>query len=126
MVESAQPTRQLEQCERWLRHHAHDGCLLLAAGRIALRAKLWGKARGYLESSLTHSPSVEGWRLLGALLEAMDDTGAALEAYRKMSTLADQRAQEKQLGIRLEQPLPLPELPAPEEAHRQLADAQPG
>ena len=43
---------QLARVEKWLDDFGHNENLLLALGRIALRARLWGKAQGYLEASI--------------------------------------------------------------------------
>jgi HemY protein len=43
---------QLERAEKWLDDFGHSEHLLLALGRIAIRAQLWGKAQGYLEASI--------------------------------------------------------------------------
>jgi HemY protein len=43
---------QLARVEKWLDDFGHNENLLLALGRIAVRARLWGKAQGYLEASI--------------------------------------------------------------------------
>lgn len=43
---------QLARVEKWLDEFGHNENLLLALGRIAMRARLWGKAQGYLEASI--------------------------------------------------------------------------
>jgi HemY protein len=43
---------QLTRVEKWLDDFGHNENLLLALGRIAMRARLWGKAQGYLEASI--------------------------------------------------------------------------
>jgi HemY protein len=45
-------TSQLKQAEKWLADYVENEHLLLALGRICIRAKLWGKAQGYLEASI--------------------------------------------------------------------------
>ena len=45
-------TSQLKQTEKWLSDYGENEHLLLALGRICIRAKLWGKAQGYLEASI--------------------------------------------------------------------------
>ncbi|MCH8105300.1 MAG: tetratricopeptide repeat protein [Proteobacteria bacterium] len=47
---------QLKQAEKWLADYDQNEHLLLALGRICIRAKLWGKAQGYLEASIGVSP----------------------------------------------------------------------
>ena len=47
---------QLKQAEKWLADYDQNEHLLLALGRICIRAKLWGKAQGYLEASIGVNP----------------------------------------------------------------------
>ncbi len=74
---------QLEIAESWLRQHPDDAALLLALGKISVRNELWGKARGHLERSIELHPSAESWRLLGRVLEQMDEPQQAADCYRK-------------------------------------------
>ena len=48
---------QLKQAEKWLVDYGQDENLLLALGRICMRARLWGKAQGYLEASIGVRPT---------------------------------------------------------------------
>ena len=43
---------QLAHAEKWLDDFGHNENLLLALGRISMRARLWGKAQGYFEASI--------------------------------------------------------------------------
>jgi len=43
---------QLSRVEKWLDDYGHNEQLLLALGRISVRARLWGKAQGYFEASI--------------------------------------------------------------------------
>src|SRR5690606_29604513 len=45
--------RQIERAEGWLRSHPGDPALLLALGRLCARSQLWGKAKSYIEASLS-------------------------------------------------------------------------
>lgn len=49
---AANPNAQLARAEKWQDDFGHNENLLLALGRIAMRARLWGKAQGYLEASI--------------------------------------------------------------------------
>lgn len=51
-LSASDPTNQLKQAEKWLADYGENESLLLALGRICIRAKLWGKAQGYLEASI--------------------------------------------------------------------------
>jgi HemY protein len=82
-VETADAGRQLSFAEELLGRQPRSAVLLLALGRLALRARLWGKARSYLEASLGVAPSAEAYCELGNLLEQLGEGGAARDCYRK-------------------------------------------
>lgn len=82
------PQRPLAQAEGWLAAHPNDPALLLAAGRLARRARLWAKAQTYLESSLRLSPTSAGHLELAQLLDEMGDRSAAADHYRTGLQLA--------------------------------------
>ncbi|MCP3688821.1 MAG: heme biosynthesis protein HemY [Gammaproteobacteria bacterium] len=50
--QSSDLNAQLKQAEKWLIDYSQNENLLLALGRICIRARLWGKAQGYLEASI--------------------------------------------------------------------------
>jgi HemY protein len=77
------PAAQLSVAEGWLEEHPDDAVLLLALGKISLRNELWGKARGYLESSIARQPTPQAYRLLGSLLEHLQEADKASECYRR-------------------------------------------
>lgn len=73
----------IRHAESWLADNPEDGALLLALGRLCRKAKLWGKARSYLETSLGLEESRGGWLELAELLEELNENEAAGEAYRR-------------------------------------------
>ncbi len=73
----ADPTRQLEQAERWLPSHDQDAVLLRVLGTLCQRQQLWGKAQTYLEASLALDNS---WRAHLALGEMLSRLGRDAEA----------------------------------------------
>jgi HemY protein len=83
---------QLTLAEGWLDQHPDDAVLLLTLGKISLRNELWGKARSYLEAGVEQGPTPEGYRLLGSLLERMEEPEKAAECYRKGMELVVQGA----------------------------------
>ncbi len=87
-VESTNPERQLSVAESWLEPHPKSADLLLTLGRLALRNQLWSKARGYLESAQTASPSADACQLLASLLEQQGESERAIEYYREGMRLA--------------------------------------
>ena len=81
LLEGADSQRQLALVEALLEQHRHDAVLLLSAGRLSMRNKLWGKARTYLEASVNSRPSPEAYNELGNLLEQLGEREAAAECY---------------------------------------------
>ncbi|HVY05837.1 MAG TPA: heme biosynthesis protein HemY [Burkholderiales bacterium] len=79
---------QLERAEKWLHEHPRDAVLLLTLGRLCAHQGLWGKARSYLEASLsvelTHSAHLE----LGRLLEREGKPAEAAAEYQKALAVA--------------------------------------
>ena len=73
----------IRQAEGWLAEHPGDAALVLALGRLCRKAKLWGKARSYLETSLGLSESRQGWLELAEMLDELEEKEAADDAYRK-------------------------------------------
>ena len=73
----------IRHAEGWLAEHPQDGALLLALGRLCRRAKLWGKARSYLESALGLAESRAAWLELAELLDELNEKEEADKAYRK-------------------------------------------
>lgn len=73
---------RLRRAEGWLAGHPNDAALLLATGRICVRAKLWGKARQYLERSLALEPGVGAWEALGDAWQGQGDATQAQRCYR--------------------------------------------
>lgn len=81
-IEGAEPARQLALVEALLTNHARNAVVLLTAGRLSLRNKLWGKARSYLEASVNAQPNAEAYNELGNLLERMGESMGAAECFR--------------------------------------------
>ena len=75
--------QRLERAEKWLELHRKDAVLLLTLGRLCAHQGLWGKARSYLDASLsiesTHSAHLE----LARLLEREGKTEQAAVHYQK-------------------------------------------
>ena len=88
LLEGPKASKQLSIAEGWLKTHPNDAVLLLTAARLAMRNELWGKARSYLESSISIDPRVEGYQLFGQLLEKMGEDEGASIAFRNGLALA--------------------------------------
>lgn len=76
--------KQLEMAEGWLEDHQHNAYLLLALGKMCISCSLWGKAKNYLEVSISINPMPENYLKLARLLEEhMNEVDAAQEYYRQ-------------------------------------------
>lgn len=89
-LRAADNSSQLDLAERWSEQHPQDPVLLLTLGKISVRNQLWGKARSYLEASIKQQATPEAYRLLGSLLERLEESEGALACYRKGMELMDQ------------------------------------
>lgn len=86
------PKKQLSFAESFLPSHSEDSTLFLTLGRICLYSQLWGKARSYLERSLTLAPHPETYAELGQLLETLGHPEKSEEYYKKGLLLATQNS----------------------------------
>lgn len=76
-------TKQLETAETWLHGQSRNAILLLVLGKLCLKCQLWGKARGYFDSSLGIKPTAEAYLKLAELLDGkMDEHDEAQKMYQ--------------------------------------------
>jgi HemY protein len=81
---SRDATTQLSKAEKWLDDYGHNEQLLLALGRIATRASLWGKAQGYFEASIGARVTPAACLELAELLEnQLQQPERAVKFYRQ-------------------------------------------
>ncbi len=73
LVPTSDARRQLAFAESLLRAHAGQPELLLSLGRIALRNRLWGKAREYFDASLRLAARAETCAELARLCEHLGE-----------------------------------------------------
>jgi HemY protein len=83
LLDTGEPARQIAFAESLLDANPQNAVLLLTLGRLCLRAKLWGKGRGYLEASIGAGGPIEAYRELGHLLEQRGEEALALGVYRR-------------------------------------------
>ncbi len=76
-------TAQLASIENWLKQYGEEPELLLVAGRLCLRNRLWGRARSYFEASLKNQSRPDALLELGRLFEEIDQPDDARAAYRQ-------------------------------------------
>jgi HemY protein len=74
---------QIEQAERWLQQHSDDAGLLLALGKLCMHQQLWGKARGYLDASLSLKTTRAAYQALSQLAERLGEREQALAYLQK-------------------------------------------
>jgi HemY protein len=82
LVHGDDAAQQLRFAEKLLPAHSRDPVLLLTLGRLCKTNRLWGKARSYLEASLSIEPAPETYRELATLLELEGDHAVAAEYFR--------------------------------------------
>lgn len=87
-LKSEDPVSQLSAAEGWLKRYGEKPELLLVAGRLCLRNRLWGRSRNYLESSIRAQPRAEAYFELGRLFQETNDARAAQDAFRRGLELA--------------------------------------
>lgn len=87
---------KLASIEQWLNQYGQQPELLLTAGKACLAGKLWGKARGYLESAVAARATPETYLALTQLCEQTqkpaDAATYALEGVRLAATMPLEQA----------------------------------
>lgn len=83
VVDGGDPRRQLLLAERWLRERPNDAVLMLTLGRLCLRNQLWGKARDYLESSLSLKADPETYAELAGLMARLGEHEKSARYYQQ-------------------------------------------
>jgi HemY protein len=78
---------RIERAERWLLDHERDPDLLAVLGRLCAQAELWGKARSFLEASLSFEESRAARLELARLEEHLGKSDEAQRHYRRAAEL---------------------------------------
>jgi HemY protein len=78
---------QVQQAEKWLNLHKLDNGLLLSLGKLCLHQKLWGKAKNYLEASISVEPSRAAYNALALLSERLGNPDQAFRYYQLAMSL---------------------------------------
>lgn len=81
------PLSQIEQAEKWLLAHPHDGALLMSLADLCAHERLWGKAQSYAEASIAVAPNIDGHLALAAFKEQSGQPGEACEHVKKALAL---------------------------------------
>ena len=78
---------RIERAERWLAAHSRDPELLAALGRLCAQAELWGKARSFLEASLSFEESRGAHLELARLAERLGEAADSQRHFRRAAEL---------------------------------------
>ncbi len=79
---------RIERAERWLRERSRDAQLLATLGRLCGQAELWGKARSFLEASLSFEESRAARVELARLAERLGQADEAQRHFRRAAELS--------------------------------------
>lgn len=78
---------RIERAERWLLEHERDPDLLAVLGRLCAQAELWGKAKSFLEASLSFEETRAARLELARLEERLGKPDDAQRNYRRAAEL---------------------------------------
>jgi len=74
---------RIERAEQWLLERERDAQLLATLGRLCAQAELWGKARSFLEASLSFEESRAARIELARLAERLGQADEAQRHFRR-------------------------------------------
>jgi len=83
----AEARARIQSAERWLRSRSRDPQLLATLGRLCAQAELWGKARSFLEASLSFDDNRAARLELARLAERLGQPDEAQRHYRRAAEL---------------------------------------
>ena len=83
----AEARARIERAERWLLERERDPELLATLGRLCAQAELWGKAKSFLEASLSFEPTRTAHLELARLSERLGENEDAQRHYRRAAEL---------------------------------------
>jgi HemY protein len=78
---------RIEHAESWLLEHARDAQLLATLGRLCTQVGLWGKARSFLEASVSFEESRSAHLELARLAERLGQASDAQQHYRRAAEI---------------------------------------
>jgi HemY protein len=102
--------KQLAAAETWLSGNENNPVLLLSLGRLCTRNRLWGKARAYLDASVSIQARSDTYYELGQLMEKINQPGHAADYYRQGLLLAHEEKLDDALTVTPIAPAMLPML----------------
>jgi len=84
----AEARARIERGERWLLERNRDAQLLATLGHLCSLAELWGKARSFLEASLSFEESRSAHLELARLAERLEQHADAQQHYRRAAEIS--------------------------------------
>ncbi|MDD1605679.1 MAG: heme biosynthesis protein HemY [Methylococcaceae bacterium] len=75
--------KQLKMAELWLPFHADNALLLMVLGKLSVKCNEFEKAKAYLTQSITATPTVQAYQLLGDLMLEQGDKDSASQCYKQ-------------------------------------------
>ena len=84
----AEARARIERAERWLVERNRDAQLLATLGRLCTQAELWGKARSFLEASVSFEESRAAHLELARLAERLGQADDAQQHYRRAAEIS--------------------------------------
>ena len=87
-ITNVAPERLLSQLESWLESRPGNSTLLLTAGRVSLKAQLWGKARAFFDAA-GHAGNATALAELARLSAALGDNQKAVAVLEERLRLLD-------------------------------------
>jgi HemY protein len=75
--------KQLKMAELWLPFHTDNPLLLMVLGKLSAKSGDIDKAKSYLTRSITATPTVGAYQLLGDLMFAQGDKDSASQCYKQ-------------------------------------------
>ena len=85
---AAEARTRIERAEGWLAGREREAELLVTLGRLCAQAELWGKARSFLEASLSFAETRTAHIELARLAERLSESADAQRHYRRAAELA--------------------------------------
>ena len=82
-IDDISPDDLLQVLEGWLAERPGNAAVLITAGRVALKARLWGKAQGFFEAAANSSQSATALAELSRLYQALGDSSKAQKAFER-------------------------------------------
>jgi HemY protein len=83
----AEALERIQSAEGWLRTRSREPQLLATLGRLCAHAELWGKARSFLEASLSFDDNRAARLELARLAERLGQADDAQRHYRRAAEL---------------------------------------